>query len=120
MLSVPVLSVSKQAQGAGELLTKNPGGNYLSSPNTLNLSWRSPKNKSSPCGSAVFHGDVLRITQKGLYARTTIATVSFHYLPIDAPPWKAGAAGEGGATRDVRYPLISPKMMKNSYISAYP
>src|SRR5208337_5420090 len=56
---------------------------------TVNPSWRSPKNKSCPHGSVTFHGGVLRITQKGLYVRTTIAMVSFHHLPIDAPPWKA-------------------------------
>jgi hypothetical protein len=55
----------------------------------VNLSWRSPKNKSSTRGSAVFHGGVLRIAQQGLYVRTTIAKVLFHHLPIDAPPWKA-------------------------------
>src|SRR5208283_5213054 len=30
------------------------------------------------------------------------------------------AAVAGGATKHVHYSLISPKMMKNSYISAYP
>jgi hypothetical protein len=59
----------------------------------VNLSWRGPKNKSSHCGSAVFHGGVLRIMQKGLYARTTIAMVPFHHLPIDAPLWKAALPG---------------------------
>jgi hypothetical protein len=55
----------------------------------VNLSLGNPKNKSDPYGSAVFHGGVLRIAQKGLYVRTTIAMVLFHHLPIDAPPWKA-------------------------------
>jgi hypothetical protein len=44
---------------------------------------KSPK-KSSPHGSAAFHGGVLRIAQKGLYVRTAIAMVPFHLLPIDA------------------------------------
>jgi len=30
------------------------------------------------------------------------------------------AAVEGGAAKYVHYSLISPKMMKNSYVSAYP
>ena len=33
--------------------------------------------------SAAFHGGVLRITQKGLHVRTTIATTHFHRFPID-------------------------------------
>ena len=63
---------------------------------TVNLSRRSPKNKSSP------HGGVLGIAQKGLYVRTTIAMVPFHRLPIDAPPGKANAAVEGGATMRIQ------------------
>ena len=52
---------------------------------TVNLPRRSPKNKSSP------HGGVLRIAQKGLYVRITVAMVPFHlhHLPFDAPLWKA-------------------------------
>jgi hypothetical protein len=42
-----------------------------------------PKILSSPHGAA-FHGGVLRITQKSLYVRTTIAMTPFHHLPIDA------------------------------------
>jgi hypothetical protein len=43
----------------------------------------------TPHGSAAFHGGVLRITQKDLYVRTTIAMVPVHHSPIDAPPWQA-------------------------------
>jgi hypothetical protein len=32
--------------------------------------------------AAAFHGGVLRITQKGLYVRTTIAMAPFHHLPM--------------------------------------
>jgi hypothetical protein len=41
---------------------------------------------SSPNGRAAFHGGVLRITQKRLYARTAIAIAPLHHLPISAPP----------------------------------
>jgi len=54
---------------------------------TVNLSRRSPKNKSSwqrRFFDVEEHGGVLRITQKGLYVRTTIVMAPFHHLPIDA------------------------------------
>ena len=80
----------------------------------VNLSWRSSENKSSSHGAAAFHGGVLPITQKNLYVRTAIAMVPFHLLPIDAPPWQA-------ALPSMCIILSFPqKMMKNSYVSAYP
>jgi hypothetical protein len=49
---------------------------------------------------------------------TTIAIVPFHHLPIDAQSWYASAAMEDGATEYAHYSLISPKMMKDSFVSA--
>jgi len=70
---------------------------------TVNLSWRSPGNESSPRGSAAFHGGVFRITMVPAFLRIT-QKVFIYELPSpwflfiihklmrrrgrQAPPWK--------------------------------